>query len=50
MVYLHKLDTDEIIPVNITNATCEYLNYTNNRKTPFYYQITVEESNLKLRK
>lgn len=50
MVYLHNLNTNEIIPVVITNAQCEYLDYTNNGKKPYYYNITVEESNLKLRK
>lgn len=50
MVYLHNLETNEIIPVVITNAQCEYLDYTNNGKKPYYYNITVEESNLKLRK
>ena len=49
-VYLHNLETNEIIPVIITNAQCEYLTYTNNGKKPYYYNITVEESNLKLRK
>lgn len=50
MVYLHNLETNEIIPVVITNAQCEYLDYTNNGKKPYYYNITVEESNQKLRK
>lgn len=49
-VYLHNLETNEIIPVIITNAQCEHLTYTNNGKKPYYYNITVEESNLKLRK
>lgn len=49
-VYLHNLSTNEIIPVVITNANCEYLNYTNNGKRPYYYNITVEESQLKIRK
>ena len=50
MVYLHNLETNEIIPVVITNSSCEYLTYTNNGKKPYYYNITVEESNQKLRK
>jgi hypothetical protein len=50
MVYLHNLETNEIIPVVITNSSCDYLNYTNNGKKPYYYTITVEESNQKLRK
>lgn len=50
MVYLHNLETNEIIPVVITNSQCEYLTYTNNGKKPYFYNITVEESNQKLRK
>ena len=50
MVYLHDLKSDEIIPVVITNSTCDYLNYTNNGKQPVKYNITVEESNQKMRK
>ena len=50
MVYLHNLETDEIIPVVITNSQCEYLTYTNNGKKPYFYNITVEESNQKMRK
>lgn len=50
MVYLHNLETNEIIPVVITNSQCEYLTRRNNGKRPFFYTITVEESNTKLRK
>ena len=50
MVYLHNLKTNEIIPVVITNSSCDYLNYTNNGKQPVRYNITVEESNTKIRK
>lgn len=50
MVYLHNLETNEIVPVVITNSNCEYLSYTNNGKKPYFYDITVEESNQKLRK
>ena len=50
MVYLHNLETNEIIPVVITNSQCEYLTYRNNGKRPYFYTITVEESNTKLRK
>lgn len=49
-VYLHNLETNEIVPVVITNSTCEYLTYTNNGKKPYFYTITVEESQLKIRK
>lgn len=50
MVYLHNLETNEIIPVVITNSQCEYLTRKNNGKRPYFYTITVEESNTKLRK
>lgn len=50
MVYLHNLKTNEIIPVVVTNSNCEYLNYKNNGKRPYFYTITVEESHQKIRK
>ena len=50
MLYLHNLITDEIIPVVITNSSCDYLNYTNNKRQPYSYEITVEESYGKIRK
>lgn len=49
-VYLHNLATDEIVPVVITNTSCEYTTYTNNGKKPFYFTITVQESFDKYRK
>ena len=48
-VYLHNLEEDEIIPVNITNSSCEYKTFSNNGKKKFYYQIEVEESQERVR-
>lgn len=48
-VYLHNLEDDTIIPVNITNSSCEYKTFTNNGKKKFTYQIDVEESQIKIR-
>lgn len=41
-VYLHNLEDDSIIPVNITNNSCEYKTFSNNGKKKFYYTIDVE--------
>ena len=49
-VYLHNLETNKIIAVNITNSTCDYKTFTNNGKKKFYYTINVEESQTKMRK
>ena len=49
-VYLHDLETNKIIAVNITNSTCDYKTFTNNGKKKFYYTINVEESQTKMRK
>lgn len=48
-VYLHKLDTDEVIPVVITSSNCEFKTYSNNGNKMFYYTIEVEESQNKIR-
>lgn len=48
-VYLHNLVDDEIIPVNITNSSCEYKTYSNQGKRKFYYTIEVEASKDKYR-
>ena len=48
-IYLHILKTDEIIPVVVTNSSCDYLNNRNNRR-PYQYEIQVTEANLKFRK
>lgn len=50
MVYLHNLTTNKIVPVIVTNSQCEYMTYRNNGKKPYFYNITVEASNTKLRK
>ena len=49
-VYLHDLNTDEIVPVNITNTTCEYKTFTNNGKKKFNNTINVEVAQSKFRK
>ena len=48
-VYMHDLEDDKIIPVNITNTNCEYKTYTNNGKKKFYYEINVESAQNKIR-
>lgn len=48
-VYLHNLESGEIVPVVITDTQCEYKNQNNERK-PYYYEINVEEANYKYRK
>lgn len=49
-VYLHNLKTDEIIPVVISDSSCEYKTYANQGNTRFYYVINVEASKYKYRK
>lgn len=49
-VYLHNLNTDEILPVNITNTSLEYKTYTNNGKKKFNNTISVEVAQEKTRK
>ena len=46
-VYLHILDDDRIVPVNITDSTVEYKLKKNNARKPIVYTINVENSNLK---
>lgn len=48
-VYLHNLEDDTIVPVNIKNNTCEYKTYTNNGKRKFYYTIDCELAQTKIR-
>lgn len=43
-VYLHNLNTLEIIPVNITDSVVEYKNFKNERRL-YSYSINVKESN-----
>lgn len=49
-VYLHNLNTDEVLPVNITNTSLEYKTFTNNGKKKFNNTITVEVAQEKIRK
>ena len=49
-VYLHNLITDEILPVNITNNTCEYKTFTNNGRKKFNNTINVEVAQTRIRK
>ena len=48
-VYMHNLEDGTIIPVNITNNTCEYKTFSNNGKKKFYYEIDVEFAQHKVR-
>ena len=48
-VYMHNLEDNTIIPVNITNNNCEYKTYSNNGKKKFYYEIDVEFAQHKVR-
>ena len=49
-VYLHNLETDEIVPVVITDSNCVYKTYANQGNKRFHYTINVEASNYKIRK
>lgn len=48
-VYLHDLNTGEIIPVVITNTSCEWKTFTNNGKKKFYNTLNVDVSKEKIR-
>lgn len=48
-VYLHNLEDDTVIPVNITNNSCEFKTFTNNGKKKFNYEINVELARTKVR-
>ena len=48
-VYLHNLVTDEILPVVITNTTCDWKTFTNNGKKKWYNTINVEVSQQRIR-
>lgn len=48
-VYLHNLEDDTIIPVSLTNSTCEYKTFTNNARRKFYYEINAELAQQKIR-
>ena len=49
-VYLHNLQTDEILPVVITDTNCVYKTYANQGNKRFHYAINVEASNYNIRK
>ena len=49
-VYLHNLNTNEILPVNITNTSCDYTTFTNNGKKKWYNTINVEVAQERIRK
>lgn len=49
-VYLYDLNTKDLIPVNITTTSAEYLNYTNNGKHFTNYTVEVEASQKNFRK
>lgn len=48
-VYLHNLVTDDILPVVITNTTCDWKTFTNNGKKKWYNTINVEVSQSRIR-
>lgn len=48
-VYLHNLVTDEILPVVITNNTCDWKTFSNNGKKMWYNTINVEVSQQRIR-
>ena len=50
MVYLHNLNTNEILPVIITNSDVVYQTYQTNGKKLSQYQINVTESRTKIRR
>lgn len=47
-VYLHNLNTDEILPVNITNNKFDYKTFTNNGKKKWYNTIECEVAKEKI--
>ena len=49
-VYLYDLNTKDLIPVNVTTTSAEYLNYTNNGKHFTNYTVEVEASQKNFRK
>lgn len=48
-LYLHDLNANKIIPVNITNSTCDHKTYKNQGRKMATYDITVEASQPKFR-
>ena len=49
-VYLYDLNTKDLIPVNVTTTSAEYLNYTNNGNHFTNYTVEVEASQKNFRK
>lgn len=48
-IYLQDLETSKIVPVNITNSSCEHKNYKNQGRKMSTYKITVSASQPKYR-
>ena len=49
-LYLHNLNTNEIMPALITSNTAEYKTFKNNGRQFVQYTVTVEESHTQIRK
>lgn len=45
-VYLHILDEDKIVPVNVTDSSVEHKQWRNNQRKRIVYTFTVEDSQL----
>lgn len=45
-VYLHILDEDKIVPVNVTDSSVEHKQWRNNQRKRIVYTFTVENSQL----
>ena len=50
LVYLHDLNSGEILPVNIKNNKVDYTTFTNNGKKKFYNIIELEVAQERIRK
>lgn len=48
-VYLHNLETQELIPVNITNKSCEHKTYRNQGRKLYTYTLELSASQPKYR-
>lgn len=48
-VYLHNLEDDTIIPVNLTNSSCEFKTFTNNGRKKFNYELNLELAQERIR-
>lgn len=49
-VYLHNLNTDEILPVNLTNNECVYKTFTNNGRKKWYNTFNATVAQTKIRR